>query len=99
MKENSNSKLYLALFIISVLCIFQLFIIINQSNDDNRMLRIQNRNLKDKNYISTFTYNRVKLLLDKVKIMEKSIRQLNSNKNKMTVEDYDNQMQEIHLEL
>ena len=31
--------------------------------------------------------------------MDKSIRQLDSSKNKMTREDYDNQMQEIHLEL
>ena len=63
------------------------------------MLRIQNRNLKDEDYVSTFTYDRVKILLNKVKTMDKSIRQLNINKNKMTREDYDNQMQEIHLEL
>jgi hypothetical protein len=99
MKEAGNGKLNLVLLIISVLCIFQLFSIINVSNDDNLMLRIYNRNLKDEHYISTFTYDRVDILLDKVNIMDKSIRQLYSNKNKMTREDYDNQMQEIHLEL
>lgn len=99
MNENGNGKLYLGLLIISVLCIFQLFLIINDRNEDNRILRIENRNLKDEDYISTYTYDRVNILLDKVKLMDKSIRKLNSNKNKMTREDYDNQMQQIHLEL
>ena len=99
MNENGNGKLYLVLLIISVLCIFQLFLIINDSNEDNRMLRIENRNLKDEDYISTYTYDRVNILLDKVKIMDKSIRKLNSNKNKMSREDYDNQIQQIHLNL
>jgi len=55
--------------------------------------------LKDKDYVSTYTYDRVKILLAKVKIIDKSIRKSNSNKNKMTREDYDNQMQEIYQEL
>ena len=99
MNENCNSKLYLFLLVVSVACIFQLFMIIDKSNDDNRMLRIEIRNLKDKDYVSTYTYDRVKILLAKVKIMDKSIRKSNSNKNKMTREDYDNQMQEIYQEL
>ena len=99
MNEKGNGKLYFALLIISVLCICQLFLIINDSNEDNRILRIENRNLKDKDYISTYTYDKVNVLLDKVKIMDKSIRKLNNNKNKMTREDYDNQMQQIHLNL
>jgi hypothetical protein len=99
MNGNGNGKLYLVLLIISVLCIFQLFLIINDSNEDNRMLRIEIRNLKDKDYISTYTYDRVKISLDKVKIMDKSIRQLNSNKNKISRENYDNQMQQMRSEL
>jgi hypothetical protein len=55
MNKNGNVKLYLALLIISTLCIFQLFLIINDSSEDNRMLSIENRNLKDEHYISTFT--------------------------------------------
>ena len=61
MNENGNGKLYLFLLIISVGFIFQLFMIINQSNDDNRMLRIENRNIKDKDYVSTYTFGRVKI--------------------------------------
>ena len=61
MNENGNGKLYLFLLIISVGFIFQLFMIINQSNDDNRMLHIENRNIKDKDYVSTYTFGRVKI--------------------------------------
>jgi len=99
MDRKGYFGLCLVFLIISLGCIFQLFMIIDQYNDDNRMLRIENRNLKDEDYVSTYTYDKVKFLLNKVKIMEKSIRQLNSNKKKMSREDYDNQMKEIHLGL
>lgn len=67
MNKNGNVKLYLALLIISALCIFQLFLIINDSHEDNRKLRIEDMNLKDEHYISLLLMKRLIFCLIRLK--------------------------------